>query len=326
MAAIVLPVALGASVAWAETKGMLDGAKLDSHIYGPKIKAKDVRGKVVFFEYWGIRCPPCRASFPHLVDMQKKYAATGRFTVVASHVQRDKAGAKRFCREKGVNFPVFHQLRLAGAPVGGGIPSAYLFDHKGNIVAKGHPTQLYGKVAKLVKAAPAPLSAIVSGVEIKHFKSAAKRLVPGKPVKATLAQLDKKSEGDTEAAAEANAIVESVRAWIARELARAKELSKTAPTEAVEQMDVLLKTVRGMEEAEQVEAMLEPLKADKNVMALGRLRRSVALLRKTIARRGLRKAEKRRAAQLKKKLEAFLEKEGVSEALTAEAVLLAKAL
>jgi len=138
--------------------------------------------------------------------------------------------------------------------------------------------------------------------------------------------LAKKSEGDTEAAAEAKAIVESVRAWIARELARAKDLSKTAPAEAVEQMAVLLKTVRGMEEAEQVQAILKPPKADKNVMALSRLRRSVLLLRKAIARRGLRKAEKRRAAELKKKLEAFLEKEDVSEALTTEAELLAKGL
>lgn len=34
-------------------KTPLGDAKLGDHIAGPKIKAKDLKGKVVFFEYWG---------------------------------------------------------------------------------------------------------------------------------------------------------------------------------------------------------------------------------------------------------------------------------
>ena len=47
----------------------------------------DLRGKVVLFEYWGTQCPPCRSSFPHLVRLQSQYGRSGRFQVVASHVQ-----------------------------------------------------------------------------------------------------------------------------------------------------------------------------------------------------------------------------------------------
>jgi hypothetical protein len=35
------------------TKSPLGKAELGDHIAGPKIKPRDLKGKVVFFEYWG---------------------------------------------------------------------------------------------------------------------------------------------------------------------------------------------------------------------------------------------------------------------------------
>ena len=57
-----------------------------SHIHGPKLKTSDLKGKVVFFEYWGINCPPCIASMPHLQELQEKFQSKG-FTVIGSHSQ-----------------------------------------------------------------------------------------------------------------------------------------------------------------------------------------------------------------------------------------------
>ena len=54
-----------------------------SHIHGPKLKASDLKGKVVFFEYWGINCPPCIASMPHLQELQEKFQSKS-FTVIGS--------------------------------------------------------------------------------------------------------------------------------------------------------------------------------------------------------------------------------------------------
>jgi len=53
-------------------------AELDKaqHLFGDKVTAADLKGKVVFLEYWGVRCPPCRASFPSLVALQKKFASS----------------------------------------------------------------------------------------------------------------------------------------------------------------------------------------------------------------------------------------------------------
>lgn len=44
-----------ATAAYSGGKSPLGDAKLGDHIYGPKIKPRDLKGKVVFFEYWGSR-------------------------------------------------------------------------------------------------------------------------------------------------------------------------------------------------------------------------------------------------------------------------------
>ncbi|MFB3065681.1 MAG: hypothetical protein ACE10D_04110 [Planctomycetota bacterium] len=50
----LLGVVLLIPVAWA-ADDPLRGASLRTRIAGPEVTAKDLEGKVVFFEYWGSR-------------------------------------------------------------------------------------------------------------------------------------------------------------------------------------------------------------------------------------------------------------------------------
>lgn len=319
-----LPAAAGDTPT--RSKGVLGDLSRAEQIYGPTVRAKDVRGRVIFYEYWGIKCPPCRASFPRLVAMQKKYAPTGKFTVIASHVQRDVAGATLFCTEKKANFPVFQQLRLPQAPCGRGIPSAYLFDYRGRIVAKGHPDTLYSRVAALVRATPKPLSDMLDGVEVKLLRRQALRLVPGKAIASTFRSLERKATGKGPAAEEAAAIVAAVRAWIKQATDKAGKLADTTPTKAVASLAILVKTVKGLPQAEAPAAMLKALKADRNVTALIKIRTDIARHLRRYARRKGRSAARTSAKNLKKRIETLLKKEGVSDAVKSEADELLKKL
>ena len=59
LSGIIAAMAVPASAQAAESKVTYPAFNDGSHIHGPKLKASDLKGKVVFFEYWGINCPPC---------------------------------------------------------------------------------------------------------------------------------------------------------------------------------------------------------------------------------------------------------------------------
>jgi cytochrome c biogenesis protein CcmG/thiol:disulfide interchange protein DsbE len=43
------------------------------------VQEGDLKGKVVLINFWGYWCPPCRAEFPHLVDLEKSLRDTPDF-------------------------------------------------------------------------------------------------------------------------------------------------------------------------------------------------------------------------------------------------------
>ncbi len=73
---------------------------------------KGLEGKVVFLEFFGHQCPPCLASMPHLIDLQKKHKKD--FAIVSIEVQglnnKDLIG---FAKEKGLNYIVISEEKAA---------------------------------------------------------------------------------------------------------------------------------------------------------------------------------------------------------------------
>ncbi len=63
------------------------------------------KGKVVILEFFGHHCPPCLASIPHLIDLQKKYP--DKLQVIAFEVQGyNNEQLKAFVERKGINYIV----------------------------------------------------------------------------------------------------------------------------------------------------------------------------------------------------------------------------
>lgn len=62
-----------------------------------------LKGKVVFLEFFGHKCPPCLASIPHLIKLQEKHK--DKLAIVAIEVQGyTDAQVKSFAQEKGMNY------------------------------------------------------------------------------------------------------------------------------------------------------------------------------------------------------------------------------
>ena len=101
-----------------------------------KIQLADLKGKVVYLDFWASWCLPCKKSFPWMRDMKKRYANQG-FEILAVNLDKDKALADEFLKQMKVNFIVAFDSsgKTAEKYKLRGMPSSYLIDRNGRIYA-----------------------------------------------------------------------------------------------------------------------------------------------------------------------------------------------
>ena len=104
-------------------------------------KLSDLRGKVVLLDFWASWCRPCRGENPHVVAMYHKYHDKG-FEVYSVSLDRDKESWKRAIAADGLVWPnhvsdlKYWSSEAAHIYGVSSIPSTYLLDQNGRIIAK----------------------------------------------------------------------------------------------------------------------------------------------------------------------------------------------
>lgn len=69
------------------------------------VSLAQLKGKVVYVDFWASWCAPCKQSFPWMNDMQAKYGPRG-FQILAVNVDARRADADKFLAEVPANFLV----------------------------------------------------------------------------------------------------------------------------------------------------------------------------------------------------------------------------
>ncbi len=118
----------------------LEGVSLGAHVAGPELSAADLEGKIVVFEYWGDRCPPCIASIPHISELREKYGED-QVVIIANQVWTedvDVAAATWADNDGNADITVINHGSIAEAQIGG-VPHAFIFDAEGNQIWEGNP-------------------------------------------------------------------------------------------------------------------------------------------------------------------------------------------
>ena len=104
------------------------------------LKIKGLEGKVIFLEFFGHNCPPCLASIPHLIKLQKKHQ--DKLAIVAIEVQGyNHEQTKKFAKEKGMNYITVSEEKASElvsyiqqrAQWRGSIPFLVALDTKGDV-------------------------------------------------------------------------------------------------------------------------------------------------------------------------------------------------
>jgi len=102
---------------------------------GAAVALADLRGKVVYVDFWASWCGPCKRSFPWMNELARRYGERG-FAIVAVNVDRKRADAERFLAQVPAQFTVVYDPagETPAAWQVKGMPSSYLVGRDGRVV------------------------------------------------------------------------------------------------------------------------------------------------------------------------------------------------
>jgi cytochrome c biogenesis protein CcmG, thiol:disulfide interchange protein DsbE len=106
----------------------LRGSAATSHL-------SDLRGKLVYVDFWASWCGPCRQSFPWMNEMQRKYGARG-LQVVGINLDAKRSDADGFLVEQRAEFAVAFDSKGESARRFGvkGMPTSVLIGRDGKVI------------------------------------------------------------------------------------------------------------------------------------------------------------------------------------------------
>lgn len=112
------------------------------------ISISKFKGKVVVLDFWATWCPPCQPAMEKFNTFREKHPGWGeKVELIALSTDNEADTAINHIKKKGWNN-LYHAWGSAmKSDVGSayavtGIPTTFVIDQKGKIVARGHPMQL----------------------------------------------------------------------------------------------------------------------------------------------------------------------------------------
>jgi thiol-disulfide isomerase/thioredoxin len=99
-----------------------------------------VKGKVVFINFWGTWCPPCRREIPDIIEINKELSGKD-FIVVGIAMERAAdpiSQVQSFAQKNGINYINFINIPELSEAYGGipAVPTTFIVDKSGNIAEK----------------------------------------------------------------------------------------------------------------------------------------------------------------------------------------------
>tara|TARA_R110001606_G_scaffold225668_1_gene373729 strand:- start:1598 stop:2212 length:615 start_codon:yes stop_codon:yes gene_type:complete len=93
---------------------------------------EDLKGRVIFLNYWATWCPPCIAEMPSINKLHEEMGDDVTFVLLSFDKDFEKAIA--YDKRKGYNLPIYKQAsNLPTALNSSALPTTYVIDKNGNI-------------------------------------------------------------------------------------------------------------------------------------------------------------------------------------------------
>ena len=102
-------------------------------VNGEIVRLEDMKGKVVFLDFWAGWCPPCRASIPSVKKLHEKYAQNKDFAVIGINMENIET-ARKLSAEKNIKYISAVGDDITARRYGvRGIPTFMVIDKRGEI-------------------------------------------------------------------------------------------------------------------------------------------------------------------------------------------------
>lgn len=125
---------------------------------GKIINVSELKGKVVFINFWASWCPPCRAEFPSIQRFYEKYGRNSELIFLTINMDEDlKAGRKYFGEEEFTVPFLIPDGSVSKEYFSGSLPTTVVLDKTGKIrmkhdgMADYSKDSFYGQINQLLE-------------------------------------------------------------------------------------------------------------------------------------------------------------------------------
>ena len=106
---------------------------------------EDLKGKVLFINFWATWCPPCIAEMPSIEKLSKEFEQDSNVVFILVDADNDPQKSGSFMKKNNWTLPVYFPAgNIPSAYYTGTLPTTVIVNKKGNITYKNSGTADYG--------------------------------------------------------------------------------------------------------------------------------------------------------------------------------------
>lgn len=104
---------------------------------GKIVSLRNLKGKVVFVNFWASWCPPCRAEMPSIQKLYAEFKTKPDIAFLMVNVDEDFVKANKFMKKKKLDMPIYIPAsEIPESLLDGTIPTSLIINKAGKIVTK----------------------------------------------------------------------------------------------------------------------------------------------------------------------------------------------
>lgn len=103
------------------------------NIEGEEVRLSDLKGKIVFINFWATWCGPCRTEVPAFVELQEEFGEDNLAILGISVDQGDLSVVPEFAKSYNINYEILYANAEVVGTYGGiqSIPTTFVVDREG---------------------------------------------------------------------------------------------------------------------------------------------------------------------------------------------------